>query len=53
MFTFTSKIFFILLDAIVSAALIGVALIIMALILYTVITAIKAFAKSDKKPDDK
>ena len=47
MFAFTSKIFFILLDVVISAVLIGLGFIILAVILYTLICLVKGMVKHE------
>lgn len=55
MFTFTSAIFFMLLDIMLSAILIGAGIIVLALVSFFVCGMIKAMlpTKKPEKPDDK
>ena len=55
MFTFTSAIFFMLLDILVSAMLIGAGVIVLAIIIFIVSGIIKAMlpSKKSKNPDNK
>lgn len=51
MFTITSKIFFMLIDVLLSAALVGIGLIAMAVILYIVISVVRTLIRHEINSD--